>query len=58
MTYGELLAMLTNMTPEQLVQDVTVHEKESDEYYQADGFEPVGTGAEDILDPGHYIIRI
>ena len=59
MTYGELLAQLYNLSPEQLKQDVTVYLSDIDETYPASFIfntdEDMGE-ALDTVDIGHPLI--
>ena len=59
MTYGELLAQLYDLSPEQLKQDVTVYLSDIDETYPAhlvfNTDEDMGT-ALDTVDIGHPLL--
>jgi hypothetical protein len=55
MTYNDLLNELQKLSPEQLDCTVTIHEPYTDEYIPAVHGTEV-TNAQDVLDPGHYVI--
>lgn len=59
MTYRELLEVLNNLSDDQLDSDISIYDKEADEFYSGSGvgYCIEGSPAEDILDPDHlYII--
>lgn len=56
MTYAELLLKLTELTPEQLRQDVTIFDPSNDEFYG--NVELSINEYEDILDVGHPFLHI
>lgn len=64
MNYQQLLERLQSLTPEQLLQDVTVYDTDSDETYALNACDVTGeeadnvTGPQDVLDDGHfYLVR-
>ena len=62
MTYKDLLAKLSTLSEEQLMQTVSVYDANNDETYPASGSGITGTEADDevspvgVLDDGHFYI--
>lgn len=56
MTYRQLLNDLRYLTQRQLDHDVTIYNKEQDEYLPATSCLEVTES--DVLDPGHYVLVI
>jgi hypothetical protein len=57
-TYGELLAELQKLTPEQLATNVTVYVQGVSEYYPVAGNLLVSDVTDDVLDLGHPYLKI
>jgi hypothetical protein len=55
MTYKDLQVLLTHLTPEQLLMDVTVYSDADGEYYPAGAFSVAYET--DVLDKGHPVIE-
>jgi hypothetical protein len=60
-TYRDLLAHLQTLAPEQLDQDVTVFDLDTDEYRPLFKHNPIGVATaetNDVLDTGHVYLII
>ncbi len=55
MTYSELLVQLLQLNTEQLRQDVTVYDSDTDEHYPMKEF-VYATDAQNVLDTDHPIL--
>ena len=55
MTYSELLVQLLQLNAEQLRQDVTVYDSDTDEHYPMKEFVYI-TDAQNVLDTDHPIL--
>ena len=56
MTYSELLVQLLQLNAEQLKQDVTIYDSDSDEHYPMKEF-VYTTDAQNVLDTDHPILK-
>lgn len=58
MNYLDLKQKISNMTEEQLLQNVTIHFGPNDEYYQVDHLELANDQEDDRLDDGHAFLIV
>jgi len=58
MTYRQLIERIAGLTDEQKDQDVTIHVKEIDEYYQVSGDFKTADRELLILDEGHVFLEV